>query len=818
MTDLMGQTIGQYEIIARLGEGGMATVYRARQLSIRRDVAIKVIAVQLARMEGFARRFTREAETIASLNHAHIVKLFDYGEYEGRLFLVMDLLRGGSLAEKVRGGPIPPTEAGEILRQVASALDYAHSKGIIHRDLKPQNVLFDDGNNAFLTDFGIAKVVTEATMLTQTGVAMGTPAYMSPEQWQGQPIDSRSDIYALGIMFYEMLTGTLPFWSDTPAGMMFKHLQELPRPIAEYGLNLPPGVDQILAKALAKQPDQRYSKASEMYTHFGMVMRGQPLPDLGLTSPVAAVPARRTPARGVQPDATTSLPQPGEGRRGGRSGLLALAAVGIVAVVALAIFLINGANQGTGSPTATPTEGSAIAQITSTSAAQATDTQVTQEVTQGVTQESPSATSGPSATVPLVIVESSATASPTATATSTPTTELSPTPGLETRVALTFVAQNQTGTALAPTPDEQQTIEALVAAQNTRIVQTREAAFTATFTPSATPSPTATASATDTPSLTPTATSSWTATPRPTETHTPQPTATATATATSIPSATFTPTVTQTPTITPTPLGGLAKLVFGERLENMKTTQLFVANADGSDKKQITNLDGPISFPSLSPDGSQVVFAAEMPSAEIYVINVDGTNLRKLTENEDVEWTPSWSPDGKLIAFSSTAGDSRKLVHQLHIMNADGSDIRRVTTGEPSFDPAFSPDGRKLVFHRLVSGNPEIFTVSIDGTNLFRVTRNAAVDAHPDWSPDGTQIVFSSRRDGNLWQTFVTDVEGRNTRQLTTGPNENWLAVWTPDGKHLRYAHDDATTRSYYFMDPDGANPILIVSTRKPGT
>ncbi len=182
MADLIGQRIGQHEIVALLGEGGMAAVYRARQPSMGRDVAVKVIESKLARNPEFVKRFEREARTVAALSHPFILKVFDYGQQGDLVYLVMELLNGGSLAELIRHEPLSPAKASQLLEQIASALDYAHQKGIIHRDMKPQNVLLDESGNAHLTDFGIVKLLSETTALTQSGLAMGTPTYMAPEQ------------------------------------------------------------------------------------------------------------------------------------------------------------------------------------------------------------------------------------------------------------------------------------------------------------------------------------------------------------------------------------------------------------------------------------------------------------------------------------------------------------------------------------------------------------------------------------------------------------------------------------------------------------
>ena len=260
MADLIGQHLGRYEILSVLGEGGMATVYRARQMSVNREVALKVIKRDMSSTETFTARFSREAEMIAQLSHPNILKLFDYGQEGEITFLVMELLSGGTLHEMLQQGALPLVRAYRLFGQIASALDYAHKQGIIHRDLKPQNVMLDAHGNAYLTDFGLARL-TDTTRITQTGITMGTPAYMSPEAWQGEGLDYRSDLYSLGVMLYEMLTGDLPFQSDSPYQMMMAHVNEMPPHISLSTAKFSPKTDGIIQKALAKNPSDRPSSA-----------------------------------------------------------------------------------------------------------------------------------------------------------------------------------------------------------------------------------------------------------------------------------------------------------------------------------------------------------------------------------------------------------------------------------------------------------------------------------------------------------------------------------------------------------------------------
>jgi serine/threonine protein kinase len=360
MANLIGQTLGQYQITALLGKGGMATVYRARQSSINRDVAIKVIKPDLIESEEFKVRFDREAQVIAAMSHPHILKVFDYGQHGDLVYLVMELLSGGSLADLIRSaGKLPLADISRLLDQIASALDYAHRRAIVHRDLKPQNVLLDEERNAFLTDFGIAKLLGETSALTQSGMAMGTPAYMSPEQWRGQAVDARADTYALGVMLYEMLAGKVPFAGDTPYSMMHMHIFQAPPNIRSVRSDLPSAVQDVLNKSMAKDRDNRYGTAGEVAAAFKAALSGAPLSpsavseaaDVTAPVPVGAPPldaptaqASVSAAQSVTPLSTVAEPE----RKPSARRLPLLLGVALLAIVGVfvALLLTSGDQRG----------------------------------------------------------------------------------------------------------------------------------------------------------------------------------------------------------------------------------------------------------------------------------------------------------------------------------------------------------------------------------------------------------------------------------------------------------------------------------------
>lgn len=262
---LIGQTLSNYQIVSEIGRGGMAVVYKAYQPSLNRYVALKVLHSYLGYDQAFVTRFLREARTAANLSHPNIIKIHEAGEASGIYFIAMEFVGGGSLHSRMqqRRGPLDLVTALNLLTQIASALDYAHAQGIVHRDVKPSNVLLTQQGHAVLTDFGIAKAAAE-TKITRTGVLIGTPEYMSPEQAEGLTADYRTDLYSLGIVLYEMVTGRVPFTGDTPTAILYAHAHKAPPPPRSFNPTLTSSVETVVLKALAKKPAARFQSATDM--------------------------------------------------------------------------------------------------------------------------------------------------------------------------------------------------------------------------------------------------------------------------------------------------------------------------------------------------------------------------------------------------------------------------------------------------------------------------------------------------------------------------------------------------------------------------
>jgi eukaryotic-like serine/threonine-protein kinase len=308
-TDTLLQTLfdGRYRILRKLGSGGMANVYLAEDQELGRRVAIKILNDRHANDDQFVERFRREAKNAAGLSHPNIVSIYDRGEAEGTYYIAMEFLDGRSLKELiVSRGPAPVSVAIDYARQILAALRFAHRNGIVHRDIKPHNVLVDSEGRLKVTDFGIARA--GASQMTEAGSIIGTAQYLSPEQAKGAPVDQTSDLYSVGVVLYELLTGVVPFTGDTPVEIAMKHLSATPDPPSTHRAEIPRELDKVVMRALAKDPHERYQTAEEFDADLARVARGASVSPA--TEEAATAIISRPQRAAAAPTAVTQLRQP----------------------------------------------------------------------------------------------------------------------------------------------------------------------------------------------------------------------------------------------------------------------------------------------------------------------------------------------------------------------------------------------------------------------------------------------------------------------------------------------------------------------------
>ena len=343
-----GEMLGRYRLDAVLGRGGMAEVFRAVDTKLGRPVAVKVIHSEHLAEPSFVERFLREARLVASLEHPNILPVYDFGEDGGRPFLVLPLLGGGTLRDRIAEGPVPIGKAAVWIGQLAGALDAAHEAGVLHRDVKPANVLLGKEERLFLADFGIAKMLEGASGLTATGIVMGTPLYMAPEQAQGKAATPATDRYALAVVAYEMLAGHPPFQGESPLALMHQHVTAPAPALSTRSRGLPAGLDAVFARALAKEPAERHATSSEFaaavaaFAPTGPTARKAPTP-VSQSAPTVISTARlrsvTTPPPGLTSEETLRATKEGGPKKKSRVGVVVATLAGVVALGGLALLL-----------------------------------------------------------------------------------------------------------------------------------------------------------------------------------------------------------------------------------------------------------------------------------------------------------------------------------------------------------------------------------------------------------------------------------------------------------------------------------------------
>lgn len=816
LQDLSGKKLGKYRLVARIGTGGMGAVYRAHDPFLRRDVAVKVISPLLAHDPSFLKRFSQEARIAASLEHSHIITVHDFGTEDGIMYVVMQLLIGGTLQERLeqRAGterPLPSLgETADLLAQLADALYYAHERGIVHRDVKPNNVMFDGQGNARLVDFGLVRLLDTPTGLTGTGTAMGTPLYMSPEQWRGEAITPAADQYSLGIMAYQLVSGQPPFYTENKAALLNKHLNETPPDLEGLRPGVPSELSGVMRRVLAKQPEDRYATVLEFAQAFSAAVRQQ----RGQKTGIFVTPVQRTqspPSPHLSGGTKTYSPPAGSvidlstlARQMKRLPRRTLVIGGLLVVVIVAgMVLLPAVLPGwpPSTESATPTE---TPELTTTARV------VVGAVATRESSPVPSDTATPASSIEtLVWLDLTATASqwtptakPSPSLTPEPTDTPQPTdlPSVEdlyTQVwlDLTATADRWTPTPLVTsshTPDLQRTADALATQGEQTLVAmqlTEAVSETLTATDTATPTPTVT----DTPTATRTSTRTPTVTDSPTPTRT------------------LTSTLTLSPTQTPLP-----------------PPRITVANAD--QVFQLARIPAPgydtLDAIAWSPDASRLAVAAGH-SLRLYPSGNFDAQPREIAHSLWFLEAMDWSPDGTRLAVGGTGG-----LEGIEILSVESGAMLSVWEGHEDAIAAlaWSPDGTMLASGS-IDRTLRVWDVDT-GQQLRLLEGHAGTVGTMAWSPDSTQLI-SGGGDGALrlwdvasgdmcrsWEvhgTWVFDVDwsldgaywasaGHNGAILwdaatgdllfrLIGGNEAKLVAFSPDGTLLASAGLDNTVR-----------------------
>jgi len=342
------RTLGPYHLLEQVGRGGMAAVFKAFHPEQERYVAIKVMSPAMAGEGQFSKRFRREAEVVMRLKHPHIVPVEGFGEDDGFVYLVMPLLKVGSLADRLGKGALTPSEGARIMAQISDALQFAHDQSVVHRDVKPSNILMDETGNALLSDFGLAQIHDASVSLTGSAL-LGTPAYMSPEQARGETVDARSDQYSLGVILYQLCTGELPFEAETPMAVLMKHINEPLPPARMRSPNVPPAVERVILKATAKLPQERFNSVGELNQAFQAALAHAQDP---FSNPEPKIQ--------IPPSSTSILASRSELARPRRSGRRLAAALALLLLLLLACPATSSGLQELLGRSASPAEGSSL--------------------------------------------------------------------------------------------------------------------------------------------------------------------------------------------------------------------------------------------------------------------------------------------------------------------------------------------------------------------------------------------------------------------------------------------------------------------------
>lgn len=790
---------GRYRIIKMVGRGGMAVVYHAYDTANDRDVAIKLLSLDLATEESFLERFQRESELMRDLNHPNILRAYDYGQDGDLVYLVMSYFGGGTLKDRITQGALPLATVADYLSQVANGLGYAHSRGIVHRDVKPSNVLVHHASEKLvLSDFGIAKALSNANP-ARTGTIMGTPLYMAPEQFLAGG-DQRADIYALGIVLYQMLTGEVPFRGE---GIGFKHMTEPVPPLRTFGIDYEPALEAIVMKALAKRPEARFQKVEELALAFRNAVR-----DYSQSETRLDVGSEKPPQAQFSAPWTDASGAEDSGILPGQDSLSAVSLVVPSATTPLRLPdepVLNSNSvsfQATdlASPVSTAGSGSKEAKKPAPDFGSSRPTDPLPAVTTGSVNPPP----------------------PSVARSYTPLQNLPPQPNLPLARSRPVLAEEDTSRYVSQKERVQRrgkmgplvgllagiiivlalgggVLFFLLNYSNTNVKATptagQEAVLPGQGTASVLPA------ATSTPAInTPAATKAGSATPgggtgaQITQVTGPLPRK-AKMVFTSVDASNkqniffYDETVGLLKQLTTTgrdsqpvwsPNGQM--IVFQRLREDGSGYDIWKMSADGRAEVKIV----PFAYnPAFTHQGSSIVYYSEQ-DRDLFIVLVDSStpNPVRLTNDGKTKYGPVFSPDDKRIAY---AQDDEQGVRQVYIIDNKPSATPFKLTNCSSFNcvwPAWSPDGKQLAFSTNDKNGlaGEIWTIMVDGsraTAIVNTVDGRVHNSHPVWVEDyrgrsTSSIYFNSDRgDGNKGRIYVANPDGSEQRQLVKHPGSD---------------------------------------------
>ncbi len=735
MTDeLIGKKIGGYEITGIVGRGGMATVYRAHQVSMNRVVALKMLPRHFVSDDTYLARFHREVKIVSQLEHRSIVPVYDYGENEGQPYIAMRYMSGGSVENLTDRGPIPLDQIIAILEQIGPALDYAHEKDVLHRDLKPSNILMDDAGGAFVTDFGIARILGETNATITTQGVVGTPSYMSPEQAQGQPLDGRSDLYSLGVMLFEMATGKRPFESDTPYSIAVMQVTTPPPTPRSINPDVTDAVEHVILTALKKRREDRYRTIAGMLdalkkaattpsvllsdTQPGVrrsQLSAEPAPSR-ITSEASATP--RTPSRPMLPvppsTDSPSVPMvavPRVRRKAGNN-LLASAVIGgligcgLLALLVLAAVIVIGNNARQDSQTAT-------AVVLTTTAKASAGTEAATSIPEGA---QPTASFGPvvnDAPTPTVDPNDPNIA---------PVVTVTPAFREPSKTPVTGVAP--VGQRSKPTP-----LAAVFAdAKGSLVFFARRNGSSDLY-------------RLDLPERVETRLTTTTA-------------------------ANLNPAV--------SPDG--KKIAFqSDRSGNF---DIYVMDADGSNVRRLVQTPYDERMPAWSPDGKRIVFASDTRGDgrySLYTVNADGSELQPVVVDHSRSSAPKWGKAG-IVYVTGSAADARTWEIRLYAPDTEMTTTLTLNNVK-DWGPSFTPGGERILFLTDGDGFASIATMALKGSDVRILYDGPGYESSAAYSPDDRFIAFTSDVDG-ADQIYLLTADGKNVARLTTDGGDG--AAWFP--------------------------------------